>query len=309
MNWKLKAHAMAVLSRIPGGRTIYHFLQRLLKTNRLDPEEGVQRSLEVIDLLNRAGGSPRGALVLEIGTGWRPFLPLTLFLAEARRIITMDVNPWLTESYARETYRGMEAHLPKIAERIGAPVEHIEERYASLAAGSNSLLAFLAAAGIDYRYPGDARRTGLEEGSVDLVCSSNVLEHVRPDTIREIHAESCRILRPGGLAIHRFNPGDHFASVDRSITKSNFLRFSERQWRWYGGSGLSYHNRLRCVEHRELLRAAGFEIVAEDVRVDQRAVEAIQKGMLPVHADFSGLSPEQLAADYMWLVGRKRLAE
>jgi SAM-dependent methyltransferase len=305
MNWKLKAHAMAVLSRIPGGRSIYHRLQRLLGTNRLDADEGVRRSLEVLDLLARAGGTFRDATALEIGTGWRPFLPLTLFLAGTKRIITLDVNPWLTLTYAMETYRAIEPQLPTIIEQLQEEKGRVRERYHSLAPGGKSLSSFLAAAGIDYCYPGDARSTGLPEASIDFVCSSNVMEHVPPDVIRKMHSESFRILRPGGFVIHRFNPGDHFASVDRSITKANFLRFSEKEWRWYGGSGLSYHNRLRCVQHRDLLYAAGFEIVAADVRVDSRTMEAIRNGHLPIHADFAGLSPEQLAADYMWLVGRK----
>lgn len=306
MNWKLKAQAMAILSRIPGGRSIYHRLQRLLGTNRLAADEGVRRALEVTDLLARAGGSARDATILEVGTGWRPFLPLTLFLAGAKRIITMDVNPWLTWSYALETYQAMALQLPMIIERLGVDGGQVRERYDSLARIVPTLAAFLDASNINYCYPGDARRTFLPEAALDLICSSNVMEHVPPDVIRAIHAESFRILRPGGMVIHRFNPGDHFASIDQSITKANFLRFSEKQWRRFGGSGLSYHNRLRCVQHRELLQLAGFEIVTEDVRIDKRTVEAIRSGELPIHSDYAGLSPEQLAADYMWLVGRKR---
>ena len=40
--------------------------------------------------------------------------------------------------------------------------------------------------------------------------------------------EAKRVLRPGGLAVHRFNPQDHFARRRPSITGANFLRFSAR---------------------------------------------------------------------------------
>ena len=146
-------------------------------------------------------------------------------------------------------------------------------------------------------------------GTVDLEQRRGTVTLARPnefsiDTFLRI-VYSLALVEAHGLVIHRFNPGDHYAGVDRSITGSNFLRFSERQWRWYGGSGLSYHNRLRCIQHREMLQAAGFTILTDDVRIDNRALEAIRSGRLPIHADYAGYTPEQLAADYMWLVGRK----
>jgi hypothetical protein len=110
------------------------------------------------------------------------------------------------------------------------------------------------------------------------------------------------LLKSGGLAVHRFNPGDHFASVDKSITTANFLRFSEADWKWYGGSGLSYHNRLRCTEHAGLLESAGMRVVHSAVRTDQRAVQAIRSGDLKVHPDYSEFTAEELSADYMWIV-------
>ena len=50
MKWKLIAHGMAILSRMPGGHRLYHRLQTVLGTNRMDVDEGLRRSIEVIDL-------------------------------------------------------------------------------------------------------------------------------------------------------------------------------------------------------------------------------------------------------------------
>ena len=129
-----------------------------------------------------------------------------------------------------------------------------------------------------------------------------MLEHIPPETLLAIHRETSRILKPGGFCVHRFNPGDHFISVDRSITAANFLRYSPEQWHWYGGSGLSYHNRLRCREHQELFESAGLHVVHSRMRMDQPSLDAIRGGKLPLHVDYRKFTPEELAADYMWVV-------
>jgi SAM-dependent methyltransferase len=308
MNWKLKAHALAVLSRIPGGRRVYHRLQGWLGTNRLRVDESVRRSLDVVRLIREAGGSEQGATVLEVGTGWWPFVPFVLSLAGAGRVVTFDVNPWLTERHALATYRALGGQLELIAAELGLDAARVRARYERVPPGAHGLNELLGPLGVDYRCPADARRTGLADAAVDVVCSSNVLEHVPPEVLRGIHEESFRVLRPGGVAVHRFNPQDHFSHVDRSITGVNFLRFSERQWHWYGGSGLSYHNRLRCVQHRRLLAEAGFDIRIDRVRVEEAALRAIRDGTLPLDPAFAPFSPEELAAEYMWLVGRRPAA-
>jgi SAM-dependent methyltransferase len=305
MNWKLKAHAMALLSRFPGGSHIYHKVQACLRSNHLPADEGVARAVEIAELIREAGGTPEDGVYVEIGTGWRPFLPFLLYLAGARRVISFDVNPWLNRAYAFETYRALADHLDTIANRLHLSPNRVRARYHRVASLANDLTSLLSAFGLEYRCPADARQTGLADQSIDFVCSSNVLEHIPPTTLRQIHHESARILRPGGLAIHRFNPGDHYSSVDASITGVHFLRYSERQWHWYGGSGLSYHNRLRCIQHRHLLEEAGFAVLIDRVRMDQHALDLLKRQKVAIHPDFARFSHEQLAADYMWVVGMR----
>ena len=97
---------------------------------------------------------------------------------------------------------------------------------------------------------------GLVPAIAQEVGSNDVLMLAFMNDLRRIHTEAYRLLVPGGLAVHRVDVGDHFATIDRRITTGNFLQFSEEDWRWYGGSGLSYHNRLRCTDHVRLLDEA-----------------------------------------------------
>ncbi|HEY2587514.1 MAG TPA: class I SAM-dependent methyltransferase [Tepidisphaeraceae bacterium] len=309
IHWKLKAHTLAVLSRVPAGRRVYHRLQRLGRTTNLAVDESLRRSFEVIALARDAGMDPAaGGTWLEVGTGWRPFLPFILYLLGAERVITLDVNPWLTARYAFETFVALEGQLDRLAAEMGTSAGAVRIRYHTARCRATRLPELLRVCNIEYRCPGDAGATGLADGSVDVVCSSNVLEHIPPSELDRIHRESLRILRDGGLVVHRFNPADHFSHFDSRITSANFLRYSARQWRWYGGTGLAYHNRLRCCEHEQLFRQAGFAIDVSRVRMDQKALEAIASGTLRVHPDFAGFLAEELAADYMWIVGAKAAA-
>jgi len=305
MSWKLKAHTLALLSRLPAGKSLYHLLQKCAGTNRINVRRDLNRAFELVDLVYQANGTVEGANCLEVGTGWRPFVPFVFALGGARQVTTVDVNPWLTSSYAIETWKSLELFLPEIAAHCQVPEHEIWDRYRKVSRQPKTMEEIFSSLQIEYVYPGDARQTGLPENSIDLVFSSNVLEHIPREIQTEIHRESARILKPGGLTVHRFNPQDHYATVDSSITHANFLRYSDDQWHWLGGSGLSYHNRLRSRDYQEIFNEAGLDIEICRVRVDQRSLKAIQSGELPVHPEFAGYTPDELAADYLWMVCRK----
>jgi SAM-dependent methyltransferase len=231
-----------------------------------------------------------------------------LALGGAESVQTVDVNPWLTFSYARETWCALKPHLSEIAEMCRSSEREVHARYARVPQAIRTLDQLLEPLNIRYVYPGDARDTGLAADSVDIVLSSNVLEHIPRDVQEGIHRESLRILRAGGIAVHRFNPQDHYATVDRRITHANFLRYSSEEWHWYGGSGLAYHNRLRSRDFSQMFAAAGFSLEISRTRIDARSLESIQSGELPIHPEFAGYSPQELAGDYMWIVARKPLS-
>ena len=219
------------------------------------------------------------------------------------RVLTLDVNPWLSHDTAVATTRDLHARADRTAAAIGREPEWVRAQLTPLLSAP-TLTAWLEASAIDYLCPGDARALELPDASIDAVLSSNVLEHVSAGDLSKLHVEAKRVLRPGGLAVHRFNPQDHFAAGDSSITGANFLQFSQPQWRRLGGEGLAPHNRLRCVQHARLVEDAGLELVVSRTRKDERARLAIESGALPVHPDFAGMSPEQLTDDYMWLAAR-----
>jgi hypothetical protein len=268
-----------------------------------DADEMFGRGLDLLSLCRDAGVDVRGRQCLEIGTGWCPWVPLLLVVGGAKSVVTIDVNPWLSIRTALRTTNALLERSAQVAAAL-----HVEEaavgKTLARARQATTLADWLAALNIAYACK-DLCSAALPAQSVDIILSSNVLEHVPPAELRAIHQESRRLLREFGAIVHRFNPQDHFSTVDRSITGANFLRFSEEEWTWLGGSGLSYHNRLRCPQHRAIIADSGFDIVLERTRADDRARQAIEAGELPVHPDFRSFNPVELSDDYMWVVARR----
>ncbi|MDO8788268.1 MAG: methyltransferase domain-containing protein [Sulfuritalea sp.] len=91
----------------------------------------------------------------------------------------------------------------------------------------------------------------IARGSVDLVVSHSVLEHVRDP--QSLMLELGRILAPNGWMIHAVDYRDHFFKYPY-----HFLFFSRRIWeRWLDPGDLP---RWRLSDHRRLFAGRGFRM-------------------------------------------------
>lgn len=298
MRWEVKAAVQATLSRVPGGYRLHRKMQDLAGSSRLDAEVQYGRKQRFLARVLAAGLPIRDRTFLEVGTGWHPLTPLLLHLLGAREVVTVDINPWLDARSLGETLDAVWSLSDRIAADFGLSAGECRSRLERLrreaAVADASPEAVLAGASIRYRMPLDACSTGLPAASFDYLISSNVFEHVPPEVLRGILRESRRILRPGGVHLHHVNPGDHF-SYDPRITSVNFLRYSRRAWRYLGGSGLAYHNRLRCVDYVRLFEQEGFTVLYRDAEIDPAALRALRGGSVRPHPDFSDYTPEELS--------------
>jgi SAM-dependent methyltransferase len=169
--------------------------------------------------------------------------------------VLVDIRPSARIELVNDTLASFERLRPELAEQaerelqpLGGPIAELgelEERY-----------------GIRYLAPCDARDTGLPEGSVDFVSSTDTCEHIPGDDLASIFRESYRLLRPGGAFSCRIDLQDHYAYFDRSLSRYNFLRFSDRTWSVFN-SPLHHQNRLRSPDYLQLVRDADFELVVE----------------------------------------------
>lgn len=269
MNWKAKAAIQWALAPLPYGEHLNFQLQKL---NGSHSDRNLQTHLEwaeaALDHIEQFKPL-RGATLMEIGTGWIPVAPMCMVKRGAARVVTFDLHRHLRPDLSKRAMRLI--GLPKFPDEI------------------------------DYHAPADAANTGLPDASVDVAYSSNVLEHIPHDVVTRIVRESRRILKPGGLAYHDVGLHDHRSDDDAQVSKIDFLRYSERKWRFMNHNRIAYHNRMRACEFLKVFQSEGFKILDVRTRTDERELATLQNGF-PVDSRFQGMPPEELAVWNMKIV-------
>jgi SAM-dependent methyltransferase len=163
---------------------------------------------------------------------------------------------------------------------------------------------FLRSASIDYLSPCDARNLPLDDASVDLVVSNNVIEHIPPETITAIFREFFRVLRRTGKMAHTIDNCDHWAYTDRSISCVNFLRFEDKTWKRLQFNPIDYQNRLRHFEYVDLLADAGFKVTRDISVVEEVLITALKT--LPVCSRYRSVPHEKLAVALSRIIAEKK---
>lgn len=303
MNWKLKGCIQKVLGGVPGGEYLNDRLQMAggLRHFEQNIAAKVADWKQTCEYLADVRFPTRGSIIVEIGTGWYPVLPICFNFAGAQRITSYDIHRHINAKLTARALRCLEPHLDAIAGWCGSSLTEVCDKHRQLSEASG-IDDILRLAGIEYRAPGDARQTGLPSNSVDLVYSNSVFEHVPKPAILEILRESQRILKPGGLALHNIGCNDHYAFIDPSISFVNFLRFNEAEWRLWNNS-LQYQNRLRAPEFLDLATEAGLQVIYKRTHVRPGSREALSQ--FTVAPEFRQFSPEDLATTTLDFISRK----
>lgn len=257
LDWRVKSVVQRAVGWMPRSLELNHLLQRHV-TRSVPPsparlEETREAARWIFEQATAAVPRPvEEQHWMEFGCGWHLGAALALHGMGVRRQSAFDLSPVARPELVRHA---MAHFATPIAAHDGDPT--VRELVAPL--------------GITYVAPGDARATGLAGGSVDVVHSTSVLEHVPVDDLRAILREARRVLAPDGVCVFVVDHHDHWASADSSIGGLNFLRYPERRWRLWN-CPMQYQNRLRHDDYVGLFHEAGFELLTEVAIADDALV-------------------------------------
>lgn len=274
MGWKMHVARLAVSNRIPFGSELRSLKRRAF--GYAPSESNLRDTVATFHSMRQAieaqGHSLHDARVLEIGSGWFPVIPILCKAHGARSVLMTDLHRHMDDV----TVRATEDYL----ERSGAIQGR---RFSSLRA--------MKEAGIDYAAPLDLSRVG--SGSVDLVLSRTVLEHIPPAQIVALHAALRPKVASQGLWVHQVDNSDHLEHRDKSISRLNFLTWSERKHELLSAIMKTGENRLRHHEYGPLFERAGLMVLA-DIK-DLHAATLVRAKSLPLKPPYDVMAPEDLA--------------
>jgi SAM-dependent methyltransferase len=293
MNWQAKC----VIDNAKGALPFQAQLRRL--KDRISPyQPNFRRDLDTIVQGIRQVEWMRevlpiqGASVLEIGSGWQPIIPLLYSLAGASQVFLTDRNVLLRPETFEAALYSLRTHTQVILDGLNLDPKVLG--YALRQDPGTSMEDRLKEMHLVYMAPCDCRKLNLSAASLDVVTSRNCLEHIPPDVLQEIFHESYRLLKPGGAACHLVDHSDHWEHNDKSLSRVNFLKYSDSFFRWtYIFNSLNYQNRLRHPEYIEMLHKAGFRLAREEHSVDKASLRDLAQMRLAER--FRKFSNEDLA--------------
>lgn len=189
-------------------------------------------------------GIPKGLVVLELGPGDSIASAIIAASYGAAKVYLVDVGRYATKDISY--YKTLVAAI-KVK---GLDIPNLEN--------VTTIDDILEVCNAEYLTDGLNSLKSLKSGSVDLVWSHSVLEHVRKHQFDESLFELTRVLKEGGLSSHNIDFQDH---LSRGL---NNLRFSEKVWEssFFVNSGF-YTNRIPAAEMHCLFRDVGYQVLKE----------------------------------------------
>lgn len=301
MKWQLKFLRNAVFGIFP--LAFQEQLRRIKRT--VIPYEiqlntyTLSQGLQQVEMLRASGCDPTGKNCLELGTGWAPVIPLIFALAGCQSLTLVDSQRLMDEHTFQETCKKLIAHKVDIARRLNITADAVEQQLNKLAA--MNLATALTEMNCTYLAPADLLKLAIEKRSIDMITSRAVLEHIPPSTIKALLATFNQLLTTTGVMCHIIDNSDHWEFCDKSISRINFLKFSQKMFDFLSAMNpLDYQNRLRHSQYIQMFEAAGFKVILDDSRPDPQARADLES--LVLHPAFSQYTQDDLAILTSYLV-------
>lgn len=306
--WILKAIIQKSISFLPFKNKINYLFQKyvtkgVVLTDDLFEDRLIHASNHISYFLKTPSDSS-DFISLELGTGWYPIVPISMYLSGAKNIYSVDIENLTSVKKQKESIlkfvewhrdNRIKKYLPNIVDerlRILSELAAIEEesnfseKWKSL--GFNFMIR-------------DARHLPFKDAHIDLIHSNNTLEHVYPNVQNDLFKEFYRILKHDGLMSHFIDMSDHFAHLDKSISIYNFLQYTDSQWKLIDNS-VQPQNRWRINDYRRLYTENNFNILEELNRNGK--IDEVQK--LQIKPPFNLYLSKDIAISHTHIYAKKK---
>jgi len=276
---------------------------------KADPMARISMQIEMARWILEIGGKIDEKTFFEVGTRHCPVVPVGFFLCGAKQVVTVDLNKRLDLGILLKSLVWMAENRNEVFGYYDGVVEKavFNERMNMIERLKYKPEKLLSEANIVYLAPADAANTVLSDSSVDYHISTTVFEHIPGVDIKRILKEAKRILKKDGIAIHFIDLSDHFQHQDKSISRINFLRYSEAEWNRIAGNQFAYCNRLRASDYVALFQQLDFTINRHEIDVDQDSMSHMQKKVFSLHQRFSSYTPEDICSTSLRILLSKRV--
>lgn len=221
--------------------------------------------------LESSEGSLNGKVILEIGSGWFPTIPILLARDGAKKVFMSDLN----------------VHMDDIT--FQATASYLKNRYPNDDFIKN--IESFSSLPIEYLAPFNS--AALTDKSLDLIMSHAVLEHIPKSDIYNLFSSLRPKISDNGLMIHMVDHSDHFEHYDKSISRINFLTWNEEKHALINYLIKDGENRMRHHEYHQVFQDAGFEVVKEEADLHKETLEKVET--LDLVYPYKKMRPEQLS--------------
>jgi len=273
MNWKKLLVKKALIGRLPFADNLRDFKRKIsgYPPNTQNMELTIKNYERIKAALEKSGSRIEGSTILEIGSGWFPVIPILLARDGAKKVCMSDLNVHMDDITFRETVRYLKSYFPND--------DYIQK-----------IISF-SSLPIDYLAPFNSSE--ISNKSIDIVMSNNVLEHIPRGDIYNLFSSLRSKVSDCCIMVHVIDHSDHFEHHDKSISKIEFLTWSEEKHALINYLIKDGENRMRHHEYPQVFIDSGFEVIDEEAILDEKTMEAVET--LDLVYPYSKMSPEQLA--------------
>jgi SAM-dependent methyltransferase len=99
-----------------------------------------------------------------------------------------------------------------------------------------------------------------EKEKFDSIISTNVIEHISKKNFEIILEKLIKIVKKDGILSFLIDYSDHYSHTDSNITSTNFLKYSELEFKKYN-TPLLFQNRLRHYDYIDIFKNKKFKIL------------------------------------------------